>query len=194
MSEEAKRLAEVKEYLERRLEELRREETLLEEALRLVNQALSSTSFMRASELLQRTPQATAAEARPAATAGAKAGGTPLEEALITSATTGEQLAKVIVYPESIEIVFTKEFSAGTPPFESFFVRKVLEGYKRKDEDLVARGEKLPDEVFEYEIVEDKGLLRKIIIRNYGDKRVANEIKSTLRWTLNKMLARSGQE
>ncbi len=192
MSEEAKRLAEVKEFLERRLEELRREEQVLEEALRLVNQALSSTSFMKASELLQKAQQAV--EAKTTAVQEVKTRGAPLEEALITSAITNEHLAKVLVYPDSIEILFLKEFSASTPPFESFFVRKVLEGFKRKDEDLVSKGEKSPGEVFDYEIVEDKGVLKKILIRNYGDKRVVNEIKSTLRWTLNKMLSKSGHE
>lgn len=186
MSEEARRLAEVKEYLERRLEELRREEQLLEEALRLVNQALSSASFVRASELVQRVQQEAKTpptEARPRAA--------PLEEALITASSSGEHLAKVLVYPDTIEVVFLREFSASTQPFESFFVRRVLEGYKRKDEDAISRGEKSPSEAFEYEIEEDKGVLRRIIIRNYGDRRVANELKSSLRWTLNKMLLKS---
>ena len=190
MGEEAKKLAEIKEYLERRLEELRREERYIEETLNLVNQALSSASFVKASELVARPQQVT--EAKPATVSKPKEA--PLEEALITAATTGEHLARVMVYPDRIEVVFLKEVQMTTPPFESFFVRKVLEGYKRKDEDLVAKGEKAPDEVFSYEIVEDGGILKKIVIRNYGDKKIVNEIKSTLRWTLNKMLTRSAQE
>ncbi|MEZ0346031.1 MAG: hypothetical protein ABWK01_05740 [Infirmifilum sp.] len=186
MGEDAKKLAEIKEYLERRLDELRREQQYIEEVLKMVNQALSSASFIRASELVAK-PQP-AVEAKPAPVQKEK--GALLEEALVTAASTGEHLARVFVYPDTVEIVFLKEMQASTPPFESFFVRKVLEGYKRKDEDLVAKGEKSPDEVFDYEVVDENGVLKKVVIRNYGDRKAVNEIKSTLRWTLNKMLSR----
>jgi hypothetical protein len=190
LGEDTKKLAEIKEFLERRLEELRHEEQLIEEMLNLVNQALSSASFIRASELVSR-PQPAVEQQRQSPPVQK---GEAIEESVITATPTGEHLARILVYPNIIEILFEKEFQSSTPPFESFFLRKVLEGFKRKAEDSVAKGEKAPDEIFDYEIIQDKGVLKKIIIRNYGDKKVINEIKSTLRWTLNKMLSRSSSE
>jgi len=172
--------------LERRIEELRRELEALEEISRLVDAALSSASFVRASELAAR-PQAPPAQPQRKTEAPPRQEA-PLSEAVVTSRSTGEKLARVVVYPSRIEIVFLREFSASTPPFESFFVRKVLEGFKRRDEDLIVRGEKSPGEGFDYQIEEDGSILRRILITNYGDKKVVDEIKSTLRWTLEKMV------
>ena len=186
MGEEAKKLAELKQFLERRIEELRRELEALEEISRLVDAALSSASFVRASELAAR-PQAPPAQPQRKTEAPPRQEA-PLSEAVVTSRSTGEKLARVVVYPSRIEIVFLREFSASTPPFESFFVRKVLEGFKRRDEDLIVRGEKSPGEGFDYQIEEDGSILRRILITNYGDKKVVDEIKSTLRWTLEKMV------
>jgi len=187
VGEETRKLAELKQFLERRIEELRRELEALEEISKLVDAALSSASFVRASELAAR-PQAPSAPPPRKTEAPPPRQEAPLSEAVITSRSTGEKLARVVVYPSKVEIVLLKEFSASTPPFESFFVRKVLEGYKRKDEDLVARGEKSPGEGFDYQIEEDGGILRKVVVMNYGDKRVVDEIKNTLRWTLEKMV------
>jgi len=186
VGEEAKKLAELKQFLERRIEELRRELEALEEISRLVDAALSSASFVRASELAAR-PQAPPAQPQRKTEAPPRQEA-PLSEAVVTSRSTGEKLARVVVYPSRIEIVFLREFSASTPPFESFFVRKVLEGFKRRDEDLIVRGEKSPGEGFDYQIEEDGSILRRILITNYGDKKVVDEIKSTLRWTLEKMV------
>lgn len=189
MSEDAQRLAELKKYLERRIEELRKELELLETTVKLVDAALSSASFVKASDLAARQVQAVAPPKHPETLPQKQEA--PLSEALITASSTGEKLAKVAVYPSRIEISFLKNFSASTPPFESFFVRKVLEGYKKRDEDLVLRGEKRPGESFDYQIEEENGNLKRILISNYGDKRVAEEIKNTLRWTLNRMLSRT---
>lgn len=191
MGEEAKRLAELKQFLERRIEELRRELEALEEISRLVDAALSSASFVRASELAAR-PQPPPAQPQRRAEAPQPRQEAPLSEAVITSRQTGEKLARVVVYPSRIEIVFLREFSASTPPFESFFVRKVLEGFRKKDEDLIARGEKSPGEGFDYQIEEEGGVLKRIVITNYGDKSVVDEVKSTLRWTLEKMVGSGG--
>ncbi|MEM0376482.1 MAG: hypothetical protein QXJ21_09100 [Thermofilum sp.] len=189
MGEDAQKLAELKRYLERRIEDLKRELELLETTVKLVDAALSSASFVRASELAARQAQPAApprqAEAPPQRQEA------PLSEMVVTAMTTGEKLAKVNVYPTRIEVTFLRSFSASTPPFESFFVRKVLEGYKKRDEDLILRGEKRPEEGFDYVIEEENGNLKRIVITNYGDRKVAEEIKSTLRWTLNRMLART---
>lgn len=187
MASSTKELADLKSYLEKRLEELRQEEKILETMIKLVNEALGSASFVKASELVQRPPERAELE-KPAAKPPEEK---PLEEALITATSTGEKLARVAVFPRRIEIVFLREFNINTSPFQNFFVRRLLEGFKRQDEDLIARGEKGPDEVIAYSIEEEGGTLRKVVIENYGDKDRVREIKSALRWTLNRMLEKS---
>jgi len=182
-----KELAELKAYLEKKLEELRQEEKLLETMIKLVNEALGSSSFVKASELVQRPTEKMEQEKPAPSTREEK----PIEESLITAMQSAEKLARVIVYPKRIEIVFLKDFNINTPPFQNFFVRRLLEGFKRQDEDLIARGEKSPDEIITYNIEEEGGTLKRIIIENYGDKGRIREIKGSLRWTLNRMLERT---
>ncbi len=186
-----KSLAEIKKYLEKRLEELQREEKLLREILKLVDSALSSQSFVKASEL----PKQLAEEAREDAQKSEALEKTAEEEPsqiFTVSSRFGEQLARIFVYPKMLVIKFSRTFHTSTQPFQAFFVRKVLEGFKRKDEDLIVQGLKTPDEKFDYKIVEEDGVLKEIVIYNYGSKDNVVEIKNTLRWTLNKMLQREG--
>lgn len=187
MASNTKELAELKSYLERKLEELRQEEKLLETMIKLVNEALGSSSFVKASELVQKPPEKAEQEKHVAKTVKEK----PIGESLITATFTGEKLARILVYPNRIEIVFLRDFNINTSPFQNFFVRRLLEGFKRQDEDLISRGEKSPDEIFTYNIEEEGGTLKKITIENYGERDRAREIKSALRWTLNRMIEKT---
>lgn len=196
MSEDAKSLAELKRYLEKRAEELENELRMIRVLIRLVDQSLSSQSFVRASEL----PAAPAAPQRPPeqpqpVTPPASEAEVDLSSAsqvIPVTARTGELLARMYVFPDKIVIRMERPFHTTTSPFNAFFVRKVLEGFKRKSEDLVAQGALRPEEAFSYDIREEDGLLKEIIIRNYGGQEALREIRSTLRWTLNKMVQREG--
>lgn len=201
MAENAESLAEIKRYLERKLEEVRREEEIVKTLLAIIDEALSSKSFVRASELpkkgvaeaeLGKLGEERVLQVREAGRLSARTG-EELEEPLQTltiSSRMGEELAKMFVYDDKIVIRFSRTFHLATQPFQAFFVRKVLEGFKRKDEDLVAQGVKMPGETFDYQIIEENGILKQVIIKNYGSKDNITEIKNTLRWTLNKMLQR----
>lgn len=201
MAENTKSLAEIKRFLERKLEEIRREEEIIKTLLKMVDEALSSQSFVKASELPKKAITTVEMEKseietsmpvkEPSATTTIRS--EKLEDPiqiLTISSRLGEQLARMFVYHDRIVIKFTKTFHMTTQPFQAFFVRKVLEGFKRKDEDLVAQGIKIPGETFDYQIVDENGVLKEVIIKNYGSKDNITEIKNTLRWTLNKMLQR----
>jgi len=83
--------------------------------------------------------------------------------------------------------------TAKTPPFQSFFVSRILEPLKSKDRELVQRGQLLPETALSYEIISDNDEIKGLFIRNYGDERRLREIKSSLRWTLEKMYERISQ-
>jgi hypothetical protein len=50
----------------------------------------------------------------------------------------------------------------------------------------VRRGQLTPDKMFAYNIVREGDLLREIVIRNADEERL-RELKSSIRWTLEKM-------
>jgi ribosomal protein L11 len=79
-----------------------------------------------------------------------------------------------------------KRFTVDVPPFMAFLVERVLAKMQEKDKEAAATGELTPDQILSYEIVRDGDVLREITIRNVGEDR-ARELKSTIRWTLEKM-------
>ena len=80
----------------------------------------------------------------------------------------------------------SKNFSVNTPPFINFLVEKVFAKMKDKDAELV-RAKQLPAEkAFTFNIVQEGELIREIVIRNVDEERL-KELKSSIRWTLEKM-------
>ena len=92
---------------------------------------------------------------------------------------------------EADEIVFEPVsglvFNALIPPFQSFFIDRVLENMKTTDEERVARGESSPNDALDYEVVLEGERIVRISIRNYGGERRLREIHSSLRWAFDKM-------
>lgn len=89
------------------------------------------------------------------------------------------------------EIVFTPRddliFSTAIPPFQSFFIERVLSNMRSTDEGRVTSGEVSPDEVLSYDVETEGERILKVVIRNYGGERRQREIQSSLRWTFDKM-------
>jgi hypothetical protein len=185
-NERVKRLAEAKSYIQKRIDELESEVELLKLILSVIDTALSRESFTKAAELPREAPRE-APQAPPAeADLGAQ-----VSEAAVTSRD-GRELARLVVYEKGLVIKPLMDLPVDSPPLRSFFIAKVLEGYKRKDEELVRAGEIPEDEAFDYEVAEEGGLVKEIIVRNYRERRRLDEIRSALRWTLNRVLERMG--
>ena len=92
---------------------------------------------------------------------------------------------------EADEIIFEPVsglvFNTSIPPFQSFFIDRVLENMKTTDEERVARGESSPNYALDYEVVLEGERIVRISIRNYGGERRLREIHSSLRWAFDKM-------
>jgi hypothetical protein len=187
--ERVRRLAEAKSYLQKRIEELEGEVELLKLLLSLVDAALSRESFTRAAELPREAPpappQAPPEEAKEVDL------GSRVSEHAVTSRD-GKELARVVVYERGLVIKPLIDLPADSPPLRSFFVAKILEGYKRKDGEMVEAGELAEEEAFDYEVVEEGGLVKEIRVVNYRERRRLDEIRSALRWTLQRVLERMG--
>jgi hypothetical protein len=83
------------------------------------------------------------------------------------------------------------KFNVNTPPFQSFFINRILEGMKNKDKERVERGELASDEVIDYNVDDEDGVIRKIVVNNYRDKERLDEIINTAAWALARMLEKT---
>jgi hypothetical protein len=99
-----------------------------------------------------------------------------------------EPLALIYLDKQAMHILpdESKNFSVNTPPFENFLVEKILAKMQEKDSELVRTKQLTADKMFSYNIVREGDLIREIIIRNVDDERL-KELKSSIRWTFEKM-------
>lgn len=205
---EIKNLAEFKKELEERILKTEKELLYLKTSLRLVDEALASTSFKPASKLVER-PVAEVApvyeETRPKVEPKAPE---PLAQKPISVQTPapsqteqsfpikskmGEDLATMYVGQSSVRIVPRQDlgFSVKTPPFQSFFIDRVIGEMRRKDEMAVDAGAKDPSSAIEHEIKLDGDAIREIVVRNIDEEARIRELRSSIRWTLERMMEKT---
>ena len=79
------------------------------------------------------------------------------------------------------------DFSVSIPPFQSFLIDRVLENTRSSDEVKAAEGEMAPEQVLSYDVVTEDDRITGLTVRNYGGERRLREIRSSLRWTFDKM-------
>ena len=68
----------------------------------------------------------------------------------------------------------------------SFLVERILARMQEKDSELVRMGQLTPDKMFAYNIVLEGDLIREIMFKNVDEERL-RELKSSIRWTFEKM-------
>lgn len=103
-----------------------------------------------------------------------------------------------ILNMDETEIVFEPrsglDFNTSIPPFQSFFVERVLDNMRSADEGRVTEGEISPNEILSYDVVTEEGRILRLVIRNYGGERRLREIQSSLRWAFEKMYEKLVQD
>ena len=99
-----------------------------------------------------------------------------------------EPLALIVLDKEGMHVLpdESKNFSVNTPPFSNFLVEKVFAKMQEKDKELAKAKQLDSDRVFSYNVIREGELVREILIRNYDDERL-KELKSSIRWTFEKM-------
>jgi len=189
-----RKMAELRAMLEKRVNELQTELDQLRSMLEFVNSTLLEKGFRRP-EIKLPPPQPTVT---PEATAPGQQEPKPPEEAkppLAESAqaipiktVTGDLLAELYTDEENMRVVLAKDkqFTADTPPFTAFLVQRVLAKMQEKDTESASQGEIPRERILSYEVVKDGDIIREINITNIGSDR-ARELKSSIRWTLEKM-------
>jgi hypothetical protein len=192
-SEKMKRLIMFKKKLENQAEQLDSELKEVQTMLETVNWLLLEKGFKHM-EIPKETAKAQSAtheeqKLAPFETEAASAA-SPKENVMELKTADGEPLAELLIneIEESLHVVpaHDKNFNVNTPPFTQFLVERVLQKMRERDEELARTGQINPEKVFSYDIVQEDNLLREIVIRNIGADRL-KELKSSIRWTLEKM-------
>ncbi|HEY9753793.1 MAG TPA: hypothetical protein V6C97_01385 [Oculatellaceae cyanobacterium] len=193
-----------KKRLEDQLEKLNTEAKEIQATLDAVNGILLTTGFKRG-DVKDATapapamkevvlpkpaepakPQPQAAAAPPPTVPAAQ----PVEQETVIplKAQNEEPLALMYFEKQQIHVMpdESKKFSVNTPPFTNFLVEKVFAKMQEKDKELVRLGQLTPDKMFSYNITREGEFIREIIIKNVDEERL-KELKSSIRWTLEKM-------
>lgn len=193
--EKMKSLLALKQRLEKRIEELGVETKELENSLEAVNMILLEKGFKRVSLKEAEQPPKEAAQApQPKEETSGKEqkaksyqGGEP-ENVIPLKTVNDESLAIIYIEKDAVHVLpdESKHFSINTPPFGSFLVERVLAKMQEKDNELVRMKQLTPDKMFAYNIIREDDLLREIVLKNVDEERF-KELRSSIRWTLEKM-------
>jgi hypothetical protein len=185
--EKIKKIAKLRALLEKRVETMETEVDGLKTLLSLIDETLIKEGFKRAE--ISKSVQTAPKQATQQSSAAQQKKGVPLKTV------TGDLLAQFYIEKDSIQITLAedKNFDVNTPPFKSFFVERVLAKMQEKDREDAGRGKIDPEKVLSYNIKQDGETLREITIRNLRRDR-SRELKSSIRWTLEKMYDKMKQK
>lgn len=182
-----KKIAKLRALLEKRVEAMEAELDEMKTVLSLIDSILLKEGFKRAeifkpikAPQKQETPQTSAvSEKKPI----------PLKTV------TGDLLAELYTEKDSMQIVLAedKNFDINTPPFTSFFVERVLVKMEEKDKEDAKEGKLPPGNSLTFSMKQDGNIIREITINNLRRERF-RELKSSIRWTLEKMYERMKQK
>jgi hypothetical protein len=188
-AEKIKRLVSFKKKLEERVEALEAELKELQAMLETVNSVLLEKGFRHAE--IKKEPAAEILQPKEeikAELASSSPQFTESENIITLKTFNGELLATLYVSEDLLRAVPAedKSFNFSTPPFVQFLIEKVFLKMQEKDNELVRTGQLVPDRIFCYDVVRDGDVIREITIRNFDADRL-RELKSSIRWTLEKM-------
>ena len=165
--------------MEKRVEDMETELEGLRILLSFIDDTLLEKGFKRA-EIVKPVPTPLKAVSPPQALEH--------ERNIPLKTVTGDLLANLFVEEDSMRVVLAedKRFDVNTPPFTSFLVERVLAKMQEKDREAASKGEITPDKILSYNINRDGDIIREITIRNVRKERLG-ELKSSIRWTLEKV-------
>ena len=188
-SERVKKLIAFKANLEKKIEALNVEFKELKATLEAVDSILLEKGFRRPE--MPKEPAASRMEVSPSKTEPAVESSVPLpelESVMLLKAAGGEELAIISVEGNSLHVVPApdKNFDVTVAPFTQFLVERVLTKMQDRDNELARTGQLESDKIFSYNIVREGDIIRELIIHNVDEDRL-RELKSSIRWTLEKM-------
>lgn len=187
-TEKIKKLVAFKKKIEKKIEELEsqlNEQRLMLEAVNIIllEQGFKHVEITKTSIATEVAQMKEKPAAQPPLQPSAKQ-----ENIIPLKTVTGEPLANIYMNQDSLHVVLAedKNFNINTPPFRQFLIERVLEKMQEKDSELTRTGELTPDKIFSYDIIQEGDTIHEIVIKNFDANRL-KELKSSIRWTLEKM-------
>ncbi len=185
-----KKIVELRTLLEERVTKMEQELEQWRALLDFVNTTLLKEGFKKAEIVKPPVPPAISPpeEAAPPEVPSTQPPVLEYEQAIPLKTITGDLLANLYVSENSMHVVLAedKQFDINTPPFRAFLLERVLGQMQEKDKEAAGEGEIPPDKILSYNIIREGDILREITIRNIQPDR-SRELKSTIKWTLEKM-------
>lgn len=190
-SEKMKALVAFKDKLEKRLEALNVETAEVTATLDVVNSVLLEKGFRRGdvNDVAQEPKQQVVQEEKKPVEEKVPVTQVQESESVIPLKTVNDEpLALIYVEKGELHVLpdENKRFSIKTPPFSQFLVERVLARMQEKDNEMVRMGQLTPEKMFAYNIVLEGDLIREILFKNVDEERL-RELKSSIRWTFEKM-------
>ena len=175
-----KNLMDLRAYLEKRIQELDEETERLNALFKIVDEVIVSKSFRTAGTI-------PVVKSQPALV---KSEGVPLKT------TSGILLANMYTDNANVKIIPAEDqsFQVTTPPFQTFLISRVLESMKTRDVEAMQRGEITPEEILTYEVLKEGDNIKEILIQNCNDEKRLREIRTSTRWTFEKMYEKTHQQ
>jgi hypothetical protein len=163
---DVKRIAELREWLDNIIRDKEIELDNLKYTLSLIDNLLKTSSFKPAAVLTEEP------------------------EVRQLKSKDNRLLANAYIAKDAITIVPVSELklNQNIPPFQSFFLNRILGDMKKKDMERVKEGKIAKDDILEYKIDEEENDIKSIIIKNYRDKNRMNEILNACEWVLARMV------
>jgi len=197
--EDTRRAAQTKEWIESRIAKLEDEASRLKELLELLDMILRKTSFKPASSIAITSTQAPLKQEipltpKPVKASSKTASKTEFKEIRsLKRASDGKPLANAYISDSTVGIVPVSDvpLSSLTPPFTSYFLKKVLDVMVSKDMEMVSSGSLEKDDILNYKVDEEDGVIKKIMINNYRDQSRLTEILNLTAWTITRMLEKA---
>jgi len=188
--EKMKKIAELRTLLEERVTKMKKELEQWQALLDFANTTLLKEGFKKAEIVKRPLPKMPipAEEVAPPEAPTAQPPVLEYEKAIPLKTVTGDLLANLYVSEDSMRVVLAedKKFDINTPPFRTFLLERVLAKMQEKDREAASAGEIPPDKILAYNIAREGDILSEITIRNIKPDR-SRELKSTIKWTLEKM-------
>lgn len=183
-AEKIKKLVAFKKRLEKKIEELESEFKEMQSMLEAVNTILLEKGFKQV-EIPKAT--ATVEVSKPEEEAIIKPA-REYESVVTLETVTGEPLVNLYISEDLLRVVPVedKNFNVNTPPFTQFLIERVLAKMQEKDKELAGTRQLAPDKIFFYDIIRDDDTIREIRVKNFDANRL-RELKSSIRWTFEKM-------
>ena len=182
--DQIRRNADIKQWLEGKISELEIELDNFKHNLTLVDEVLRKQSFQDATTFESTSKSNSPSEDKngneSSISSTSKSNNEKSDDLYQIRSGTNELIANAYLLPNEISIVPVSDskLNVNTPPFQSFFINRILDEFKKNDS----------EKEFNYDISESNEIIEKITIYNYKTQHTLDEILKTATWSFSKMI------